>query len=62
MVIDLTMEIHLTKNQVTIVDDEDYDELSHYKWYAIEHKLKSKTVYYAKRYERYKPLNKRTTR
>ena len=31
-------EIQLTKGQVTIVDDEDYDDLMKYKWFAVYNK------------------------
>ena len=36
-------EIPLTQGFVTIVDDEDFEELNKYKWYVI----KSRNVYYA---------------
>jgi hypothetical protein len=38
-------EIKLTQGQVALVDDEDFDELSRYKWYAI--KSVSGNTYYA---------------
>jgi hypothetical protein len=42
----MVKEIKLTKGKFAIVDDEDYDELMKYKWYAI----KGSTIYfYARR-------------
>lgn len=41
-------EIKLTQGQVALVDDEDYEFLSQWKWYAI----KDKTTFYAARAER----------
>jgi len=40
-------EIILTQNKVTLVDDEDYEYLNHWKWYA--YKYKKGTTYYAGR-------------
>jgi hypothetical protein len=44
-------EIKLTQNQVALVDDDDYDWLNIYKWYAD----KSRDTYYAKTYIYIKP-------
>lgn len=44
-------EIKLTRGQITIVDNADYDELSKFKWFAAVYRLKSKTIFYAKRYD-----------
>lgn len=38
-------EIQLTRGQIALVDDEDYEVLSQYKWFA----LKGKITYYAAR-------------
>lgn len=37
--------IQLTQGQVTLVDDEDYDLLSQYKWYALRCKNKTNKFY-----------------
>lgn len=42
-------EIKLTKGYVALVDDEDYDNLSRYKWHAHFYKLKNKVLVYARR-------------
>jgi hypothetical protein len=42
--------ISLTKGYVAIVDDEDYEKLSRYKWFATTHRS-SRTVY-AMRHDR----------
>lgn len=38
-------EIKLTKGQVAIVDDEDFEELNKYKWHATKHR----NAFYARR-------------
>ncbi len=42
-------EIPLTQNQVAIIDDEDYERVSKYKWCAQKIVQKWRTFYYAKR-------------
>lgn len=44
----MTKEIELTKGYVAIVDDDDYDRLSKYKWSALEN---NKTVYAVHRFK-----------
>jgi hypothetical protein len=39
--------IELTNNQIAIVDDEDYEYLSQFKWYAKD----NNTTYYARRFD-----------
>lgn len=41
--------ILLTQGKATIVDDEDYEWLSQFKWYAIKQVRKNRTVWYAVR-------------
>lgn len=40
--------IALTQNQFAMVDDEDFDYLNQYKWYA--HKKKNTDIFYVRRY------------
>lgn len=39
-------EINLTKNKIALVDDDDFEKLSKFKWYAH----KSRTIFYAERH------------
>lgn len=45
-------EIQLTQGKVTMVDDEDYDELMKFKWYAYKSKGRYRTIFYAGRNKR----------
>lgn len=49
----MTKEILLTQNKVSLVDDEDYEELNQFKWHA----MKDRSTYYAGR-----RLNNKTLR
>ena len=42
-------EIQLTQGKVAIVDDEDFERISQYKWYATCEKRRKKQVFYAQR-------------
>ena len=43
MVTTMTKEIQLTKGMVALIDDEDFEKVNQYKWYA----MKGKRTYYA---------------
>ncbi len=47
-------EILLTQNQVALVDDEDYENLSMYRWYAVKQKHRFYTVRSTPRPNRYR--------
>jgi hypothetical protein len=49
-------EIKLTQGQVALVDDEDYEELSRFKWHAFWNKYTKS--FYAKRSEGKRPFQK----
>lgn len=42
-------EIKLTQNQIALIDDDDYDNVSQFKWYASKVKRNQMIVYYARR-------------
>lgn len=50
-------KIQLTQNQIALVDDEDFERINQYKWYAV----KCKQTYYAQRQVRIPLTNKRKT-
>ena len=45
----MAREITLTQDKITIVDDEDFEWLNQWKWYAANHKSNDKDYWYARR-------------
>lgn len=42
-------EVKLTKNKISIIDDEDFDKVSKYKWHCLANNYAARKFYYGKK-------------